>query len=276
MTVLTRYAPSAAPLETAFSSVLCGINGSRFDAEVVRQAAALAGRRGRLTLLSVTWEAGTGATAVAVLSRRRAEESVRRAAATARELGVEARSEIRTAPAPAELLVEKSAAHDLLVIGPSGAGRAQGIAVGRTASVVLHTARCPVLIARRPPSDNDFPRTILLAVDGSAPAGRAAQVAARIARIHGSAVAIAGPSGHDAVDREMLARQSALIRGATGVDPVLLDEHGPPARAVVTAAPTWEASLIVIGSRRLRGLGAFRSVSERVAHQAACSVLVAR
>lgn len=276
MTPLSLTEGLTIPQETAFGSVLCGINGSRFDIEVVRQAAALAGRRGRLTLMAVVWEVGTGATATALLGRARAEVSLKHAATAARELGVEAEVTVRSAPSPAEVLVDEGTRHDLLVIGPSGAGRAQGIAVGRTASVVLHTARSPVLVARKPPARHEFPHRILLAVDGSAEAGRAALAAARIARIHGSAVAIAGPDGRDAVDRESLAQQAAFIRGATGVDPVLLDEYGPPARAVVNSAPTWEASVIVIGSRGLRGLGAFRSVSERVAHQATCSVLVIR
>ena len=37
-----------------------------------------------------------------------------------------------------------------------------------------------------------------------------------------------------------------------------------------------EVDLLVVGSRGLRGLRALGSVSERVAHQAPCSVLVLR
>jgi nucleotide-binding universal stress UspA family protein len=47
-----------------------------------------------------------------------------------------------------------------------------------------------------------------------------------------------------------------------------------PVRALVGASGI--ADLVVVGSRGLHGLKALRSVSERVAHQAECSVLVVR
>jgi hypothetical protein len=53
--------PVPAP-RAVFRSVLCGIDGSRSAAEAARQAAVLAGRRGALTLLVVTYERGMGRT----------------------------------------------------------------------------------------------------------------------------------------------------------------------------------------------------------------------
>ena len=47
-----------------------------------------------------------------------------------------------------------------------------------------------------------------------------------------------------------------------------------PVEALVAASHA--ADLLVVGSRGLHGAKALGSVSERVAHQAACSVLVAR
>lgn len=276
--MLTIAEPRAAvaPAASVFDSVLCGISGSRSDAEVVRQGAALAGREGRLALLAVAWEAGHGASAIALLSRRRAEDALRRAKTFAHHLGVAADTQVLDVPDAGHALVDAATNHDLVVVGPSGAGRVQGIAVGRTASVVLHEARGPVLVARRPSGDLDFPGAILLASDGSPPARHAAEIAARVAQVHGSHVALAAPLGRDAANRRELAQQAGILRAATGVDPVLLEEYRSPARSVLAAAPTWEASLIVIGSRGLRGLAALGSVSERVAHEAPCSVLVAR
>ena len=51
-----------------------------------------------------------------------------------------------------------------------------------------------------------------------------------------------------------------------------VDEH--PVRALVDAGAN--ADIVVVGSRGLHGLKALGSVSERVAHQAPCSVLVVR
>jgi nucleotide-binding universal stress UspA family protein len=47
-----------------------------------------------------------------------------------------------------------------------------------------------------------------------------------------------------------------------------------PARALVEAAI--EADLLVVGSRGLHGIKALGSVSEQVAHEARCSVLIVR
>jgi nucleotide-binding universal stress UspA family protein len=45
---------------------------------------------------------------------------------------------------------------------------------------------------------------------------------------------------------------------------------------IVETAAREDASLVVIGSRRLEGVRALGSVSERVVHDAPCSVLVMR
>jgi len=55
-----------------------------------------------------------------------------------------------------------------------------------------------------------------------------------------------------------------------GVDRV----SGHPVRALVDASR--DADLVIVGSRGLRAFEALGSVSERVAHQAECSVLVVR
>jgi nucleotide-binding universal stress UspA family protein len=48
---------------------------------------------------------------------------------------------------------------------------------------------------------------------------------------------------------------------------------GSPHHEIVAAAEREDASLVVVGSRELGGV-ALRSISERVAHEAHCSVLV--
>jgi nucleotide-binding universal stress UspA family protein len=76
----------------------------------------------------------------------------------------------------------------------------------------------------------------------------------------------------------------SLVTGLGGkrVDPVAITASfpqsrqvpDPPVDALVEVSPS--ADLIVMGSRGLHGLSALGSVSERVAHRAACSVLVVR
>ena len=56
----------------------------------------------------------------------------------------------------------------------------------------------------------------------------------------------------------------------------MLGEPGPAHRAITAAARDFGASLVVMGSRGLTGAAALKSVSERVAHGAPCSVLVVR
>ena len=52
------------------------------------------------------------------------------------------------------------------------------------------------------------------------------------------------------------------------------DMPDEPATALVAAAA--DADLLVVGSRGLHGFNALGSVSERVAHNARCSVLIVR
>src|ERR671910_493381 len=73
------------------------------------------------------------------------------------------------------------------------------------------------------------------------------------------------------------ARADAVARELAGRFGAELDRYENvrnPVNSLVEAAI--EADLLVVGSRRLHGLKALGSVSERVAHEAQCSVLVVR
>jgi nucleotide-binding universal stress UspA family protein len=91
-----------------------------------------------------------------------------------------------------------------------------------------------------------------------------------------------------AVGRELALRYDARLwpfsaYGGGGIDKdaaraIVGDDHedtaDEPARALVAVAA--EADLVIVGSRGLRGIKALGSVSERVAHEARCSVLIVR
>jgi nucleotide-binding universal stress UspA family protein len=260
----------------AFASILCGVDGSRQSLEAARQAAILAGGEAAVTYVAVTWEQGVGATAVATLSRQRAQESLRRARDAARNLAVDPVLVEDASDDAAQRLLELAPAHDLLVIGIHTRSRASGILVGETAASIVHRSPVPVLVSRRPPAGAEFAQEILLAVDGSPQAHAATHVAARLARRHGSRVTIVADPSRDAAHRRSLAEDAAEIVGATGREPVILDEHGVPHRAIAHAAGEMDASLVVCGSRGLHGLAALHSVSERIAQAAPCSVLIVR
>ncbi|HEX2415608.1 MAG TPA: universal stress protein [Thermoleophilaceae bacterium] len=110
-----------------------------------------------------------------------------------------------------------------------------------------------------------FPERPLVATDGSRDARRAVELAARIGRRHRFArrpkrIAV------DAVD----------LTAELGVEPTVIRAHGHPADVILDTAAREGVSLAVLGSRGLSGIRALGSVSERVAHRARCSVLVAR
>ena len=71
-----------------FASIVCGVDGSRPSREAARQAALLTDDGAALTYAAISWEQGTGATAVATLSHRHAHECLQQASRDARELGV--------------------------------------------------------------------------------------------------------------------------------------------------------------------------------------------
>lgn len=258
-----------------FASILCGVDGSRPSFEAARQAALLAGPDAALTYAAVTWEQGTGATAMATLSHKHAQDSLSRARTQARELGVTARIAEHDCADAAHRLIDLAARHDLLVVGIHGHSRAGGIMIGSAASAVLHRSPVPVLVARPPEHGIAFPERILLANDGSPASRAAAVVAAGLATRHAARIGIVAAYDYSAAPQELSA-VAAIVRNATDVEPDRFGEAGVAHRVVTSAARDFGATLIVTGSRGLAGVAAIRSASERIAHAAPCSVLVVR
>jgi nucleotide-binding universal stress UspA family protein len=270
----TADVPMHAP--PTFASIVCGVDGSRPGFEAARQAALLTDEGAALTYVAVSWEQGTGATAMATLSHEHARECLRRARDDARELGVDPALVDEHGDEPARRLMELATGQDLLVVGIRGHSRAGGMMVGSAATAAVHRSPVPVLVARRPPEGVEFPDRIVVASDGTPISDHAVELTARLAARHRAAVAIAGARDGEAPFRRGLAEHAALIKAATGTEPLMLGEPGPPHRAVAKAASDFGASLVVSGSRGLSGASAVRSVSERIAHAAPCSVLVVR
>lgn len=260
--------PKAPP---PFNDVLCAVNGSRGSAEAVHQATSLCGS---LRLVAVCHELRFGKHAQVDLSERHAREALDEAAYAPRHAGVEVSTELLHGAPTSDLLLEKAAEHDLLVVGCHGGSRAGGIMLGSTATQVAHRAEQPLLIARRTADGKDFPRTVLLATDGSPGSWAAARIATRISQFRNSELRLIHvPDGmHPERYREVL-KQLTVIEKATGYSPAVVDSPGHVAERIGEAARAAQSSLIVIGRRGVGGIKALGSVSERVVHRAPCSVL---
>jgi nucleotide-binding universal stress UspA family protein len=138
---------------------------------------------------------------------------------------------------------------------------------------VIHEAPCSVLVARERRSA-DSSRTILHATDGSDGALEAAQAAAAIAtRTDATVLSIYigdGDQGAAILD------EAAKVTTASGAEVATRVESGAAHNRLIEVAEEVGAALVVVGARGVTGLKALGSVSERVAHQAPCSVLIVR
>lgn len=259
-----------------FGGIVCGVDGSRSAHLAVEQSIALCGQSTALVFVCVRDTRGAGATRQATISAERADEALGDAVKAAREAGIDAAAEVLSRHDSRRALLEEAARSDLLVVASHGGSRAGGIALGSMASAAVHRARVPVLVARRPPEGVAFPERILVATDGSADAGRAVELTARIGHRHRSRVYVLSvePGPHGAPKR--IAVDAVNMTAELGGDPTLLRASGHAEEHILQIAASQSVSLVVLGSRGLTGVRALGSVSERVAHRAQCSVLVAR
>src|SRR3954471_10811638 len=241
--------------------IVVGIDGSAGGLEAARQAGALSGPESTIELVTVVHDGKVDPTI-----RLEAESEL---------AGSSARVVTRVVsghPAWKILLAEASGA-DLLVVGRHPHSRAAGIVARRTTTELIHHANLPLLVAITPDSGK-FPERILVAAGGVGHPERAVSMAATIAERAGSQVEIIRVDWAHGVKPAPVRDAVRELALATGSPPDEWTVGGKPHREIVEAAKQDSASLIVMASRGLTGPAALRSVSERVAHTAPCSVLV--
>ena len=258
-----------------FTRILCGVDGSGEGCEAVAQASRLAYSSTEIILCGV-WNTGSSVALGWSPPIARApsfpRETIEAGMAAARALLADRQvvlENIVQGPAGPMLVAEAGRhAATLAAVGSHDRSRLPGILLGSVATELLHECPCSVLIARPPAGRPPFPRTIMVATDGSEGSRPAVQVAASLAaRSRADVQAVVATGGPDI---DLAAVRAAL--DATG-RPIPLQEHtGHAATALCSLRP----DLLVVGSRGLHGLRSLGSVSERVAHGAACSVLVVR
>ena len=241
-------------LDGVFDRVVCGVDLSPAGRDAAREAARIVAPGGSLLLLSATEgdpvtvvaPAGLGyasaRTRVTDETRDRCRTALLSARDEAREVFPGARIKRVEGGALSSLLeAVKEEQATLAVVGTHETERLPGILLGSVATHLLHMATCSVLVVRSDWPDGG-PSRIIVGVDGS-PASDAALAAAR----------------------DLCSRLGGELEPVTDDAPV---------RTLVALAR--QDDLIVVGSRGLHGPRALLSVSERVAHQAPCSVLVVR
>ena len=256
-------------MTSVFDTVLCAVDRSDESLAAARQAARLAEPDGRLVLVSaieleVAAQAGWAAASVASELEGDAQVAIdqaRVALAGMREF------ETRLVEGPAEPGLLTEAAKEgatLICLGTHGHGRLAGILIGSLTTTLLHDATCSVLVARASSDDAAFPRSIVAGFDGSAAAEGALATATGLGERFGATLrTVIGTKGKNA-DAE------AVRQARPEIEPV----DAKPVDALVDASK--ETDLVVVGSSGKHGVRALGSVSERVAHQARCSVLIVR
>lgn len=248
--------------------VVCGVDASGAGAVAARLAALVTLPEGSLTLVSVddpsiAVHAGWQMAAIAEELALEAKAAVELGVAEAQPIhGVQTRL---LEGDPLHCLLGEIARQDatLVVVGTHDRPRAVGIALGSVATHVLHEAPCSVLVARAPRGE-PWPRVIVVGLDGSPESAEAAAEARRLASRFGSALRFVAATGEPNLDLE----------AAYGIAPELEELPGHAVDELHMLSE--DADLVVVGSRALKGIRALGSTSERIAHEALCSVLAVR
>jgi universal stress protein A len=253
---------------SVFARIVCGVDGSNAGLEAVRQSRRFETDGSRIVIVSVS-EAHLAVHAGMIAGQASdeidADAQAALDAAVAEGGDVDKRL-IRGRAHETLLRVAAEEGATLLAVGSHEIPRGPGMVLGSVATRVVHDAPCSVLVARAPAVPGQFPRAIVAGVDGSPASLDAARVAEELGKRLGAHVTVLAAMGasEDEIDVEELNR--------SGVDVQHADEKAVP--ALVEASKS--ADLLVVASRGVRGVRTLGSVSERVAHQAHCSLLVYR
>jgi nucleotide-binding universal stress UspA family protein len=249
---------------SVFDRIVCPVDASSASLEAARQAGRLRSDGATIDLVGfVEVDATDYSIYGAPETRSEAEVSMGRQLAEARALCPGASSELLHGPT-VERLVELIAESNptLVAVGASTHRRSVGMIRRNVATEMLHRADSSVLVARAKSPTNSFPSSVAVGYDGSAAAEAALDAGRDIAERFGANL------------RVIAAGEAAGIESGSLAD-ITVERDERDALAALVDAST-HADLVVVGSRGLRGVRALGSVSERLGHRAACSVLVVR
>lgn len=238
-------------------------------------AARLAGEGGRVTLLVVTAQHGSGRDAAAVISPAHAEAILRSGARIVERAGAGAVGVVDPGPSPVEVILDRLAAHDLLVIGAPARSRLVRVLVGSVAAAVHGRLRAPMLVVRAAAAGPLEGRAIVVASDGGESSDEVVALAGRLCVAHGASATLVNALGAEsAMQPHRIRSQAGALKRRLGAAAELVVEPGRARDVILRAAKSTNAAMIVVGSRRQGGPGALGSVSRQIVRDAPCSVLV--
>jgi nucleotide-binding universal stress UspA family protein len=259
------------------SDILCGVDGTRTAYEAVRQAASLTGPNGRLTLVAVTDALGSGRYSGTALAPTRAHRVLSYARRLTKEAGVPAEAVVDDRAPVEEVLLDLARHHSLLALGAPSMSRFAHIMVGGGASSGAHLMPASLLIARPAPAGPAGAERIIVASDSLKHSDRLVEFSVRLARERKTSLQVLHAAHAESNFRPArIERQAEKVRHATGGQARMCVIPGRARDVIVETAARERATLLVLSSRRLGGARALGSVSERVVHDAPCSVLVVR
>ena len=250
-----------------FARIVVGVDGTEWGFEALRQALVLAHEEHAVvhavTALDTAPAIHTGLHAghFAELLANEANEA-RNAAETIMGSGEGRSARVVRGKPVAVLRRERDELRATLVaLGGRRSSRFLGIMLGDTGTELVQDAACSVLLAY-PTEDGPWrPRKIVVGLDSSTYALAALRTAEELATAHGGTVEVVAATGGKTIESD-----AAWGERVDTWDPA----H--PVAALVERSRT--VDLVVLGSRGVHGIRAIGSVSERVAHQAHCTVLV--
>jgi nucleotide-binding universal stress UspA family protein len=281
--IQTESHAAPATASPVFANILCAIDGKEGGFSAVEHAARLAGSHGQLTFLMVTSFRSGGAHRGPAIGPILASGILERAEALARDAGVPYNSEVDPGTPPARVILDWSTRFDLLALGaPASSWPAKLLSVG-VGDRALGGFSTALLIARPLETERWLGDRIVVATDGLEASQPLIDTAARLSRGPAAHVTLVHSLGRESPikrgrqreqERTLQEQEQRLEQRLASGSTELLVRPGRPGAVIVSAANKADASLVVMGSRRLEGLRAMGSVSRRVAHQARCSVLL--
>jgi nucleotide-binding universal stress UspA family protein len=259
------------------SDILCGVDGTRTAYEAVRQAASLTGPNGHLTLVAVTGAFGSGRYSGAALAPARARHVLAYAERVAKEAGASAEAVLDERAPVDQALLERARDYSLLAVGAPSMSRFAHIMIGGVASSAAHLLPASLLIARRPPSGLAVAERIIVASDALEGSDHLVQFAIGLARERKASLQILHAArAESGFHPTRIARHAENVGQALGAQARVCVVPGRARDVIVETAARERATLLILSSHRVGGARALGSVSERVAHDAPCSVLIAR
>lgn len=268
-----------------FEHILLATDGSEYSAGAVRVAGEWARQSGaRLTVLSIALYSPETETLEPTLGAEAEHQAQERVEAARAALGdVACTTQVRLAADPARGIAAaaEELGADVIVMGRRGRRGLARWMLGDATAKAIGLAPCSVLMVPR--EGALWRRRILVASDGSRYGEAAARAAGRLAQQEGlpvSAVSVVtsshGPERRHEAEAAITRIQHELGKRGLTVSGQL--SEGRPDQAIVAAAASQAADLIVVGSHGRTGLEKvlMGSISERVLNQAHCPVLVVK